>query len=352
MESIKKEYTTAGEVYVNNGRYSLVSAQSKLTWEFSSLCDVINVRITGTVYRGRVKIEFYGVKSDGDKKLLEYSFADGAEFAAEFEADPPNLAVYADVVSFELSVSPDGECAELSLGLPELAERSIGNYGETAKSLKTGVKPVPSSMLIVGNSLVFGMKMQFGMCATSAERDYYHYVTEYVKGKNPGCRFNKLYVSMFESCETLEGVKRWLDTDPNNYTGKPSSESFTPELDLITLQLGDNVNTEEKIAVFAESGDLLINRIKEQSPRARIIIIHGWYNKPRVYDLIVSLCERHGIERVFIGDLRSYDTESHTDESFALPDGTVLPISDTWRTHPGDKGMKLIAERIIENLSF
>jgi hypothetical protein len=68
--------------------------------------------------------------------------------------------------------------------------------------------------------------------------------------------------------------------------------------------------------------------------------------------MICDLCQRHGIERLFIGDLRTKENECHDAPTFIDKNGDVQPIKDTWRTHPGDVGMRKIADRIIENLGF
>ncbi len=56
-------------------------------------------------------------------------------------------------------------------------------------------------------------------------------------------------------------------------------ESFTKDLDLIFIQLTDNVNTDKKISNFADAADRFMEYIKDLAPNARIIWIHGWYNR-------------------------------------------------------------------------
>jgi len=350
MDMLDKELLEGG-IKKDGNSYAFLAEGARIVYPFSSLADTVTLRLSGEA-SGKVSLTLFGLTSGGDELLLQ-RLCLFSEFSHTLEIDPPNLAVYRGVESFMLVFSGaiGTSLRLLSLKAEELeneaSEYASGSLGSVPRSFTA-----PSSMLVSGNSLVFGMKMEHGMCATAADKDYYHYVTEYVKRKNPLAVFKKLYISMFEACEDMDAVYRWFSEDANAYTGEPSENSFTPDLDLITLQLGDNVNTEEKIATFEKSGDVLIEKIKERCPRARIILVHGWYNRPRVYDRIVALAEKYSLERIFIGDIRNTETECHNDDVFRTRDGSLLPISDRWRTHPGDLGMKRIADRIIESLGF
>ncbi|MBQ8380842.1 MAG: SGNH/GDSL hydrolase family protein [Clostridia bacterium] len=344
---LKKEILI-GRIEKRDGAYTFFDNESYISFPFSSLADEIEIKLKGKAV-GIMKARIIGMTADGSVVELEAKEL-LAEFSHSFKLDPPNLAVYRNVESFDLCISGDAGSllSDLSADIEERGCKA------KAEKMEQPLKKhhAPKSVLVAGNSLVFGMKMQYGMCATAPDKDYFHYLREYISSKNPDAIFEKLYISYFEACENMEAAYKWLNEDPNGYTGKPSFESFTPDIDLITLQLGDNVNTAEKIETFKKSGDLLINTIKERCKKARIIIIHGWYNREAVYNEIVALAQRHGLERIFIGDIRSHDTECHDEMTFRLANGEEQPISDRWRTHPGNLGMQRIAKRIIENLGL
>ena len=117
--------------------------------------------------------------------------------------------------------------------------------------------------------------------------------------------------------------------------------------------MGDNVNTDLKQKTFNEvTAELLIERIKERCPRARIIWIHGWYNYERTAEKIKELCQRWGIERVDMSGLRSKENEGHAQKTCIGADGSVCEVSPRWVTHPGDLGMQKIADKIIRKLKL
>jgi len=193
--------------------------------------------------------------------------------------------------------------------------------------------------------------MHYGMCADAPNRDYFHHVTSYISSRDPSAVFNKLYGSFFEHSESLEAFEEWYSGN-NQYTAKPSRDSFTPDTELIIIQLGDNINTDLKYETFKKSGDMLIQRIKESCPAARIIWVHGWFTRPHVYREISELCLRHEITCIDIGNTRSRESEAHEPQEYMTKDGGRGEIKDTWRTHPGNLGMKRIADAIIAALGF
>lgn len=333
-----------------------VDAQSNgyiVTDSFATTRDSVFVTFGGELISGGATVNLYGCTKGGEKELYRSDSIISGRFSLSYEYDPINLAVYREMESFffEIELLP---FTRLTIDeFSAVASTAVFDVKlEPSQSVVREKIEIPNKMLFVGNSLVFGMKMMYGMCADAPDKDYFHYVTEYVKTKNPDCVFEKLYGSYYEACESLEAFEKWYYEDANHYTHRPSSESFTDDIDIIIIQLGDNINTDAKNDTFKTSGDLFIERVKKASPNARIIWVHGWYNRQPTYDYISSLCERWGIERMDIRDLRCEENEAHTQSEYREADGTYSPIKDTWKTHPGNKGMKKIAERIIEHLAF
>ncbi len=319
---------------------------------FSTTCDNISVNASGEIFSGGAILNLYGLTSEGEKILERSDRLSSGSFSVSYEYDPVSLAVYKGMESFllELELLPLSHLTLSELLVTEVTA-SVDTVPEIRKSAVKNNRKIPSKMLFIGNSLVFGMGMAYGMCANAPDKDYFYYVSEYVKSKNPKCVFNKLYGSSYEHSESLEAFEDWYKAE-NQYTHRPAAESFTSDLDIIIIQLGDNINTDAKNDTFKISGDIFIEKIKKASPNARIIWVHGWYNREPTYSYISSLCERRGIERIDIRDLRRIENEAHTEDYFLDSNGNLTPIKDTWKTHPGNSGMKKIADRIIENLGF
>ena len=164
--------------------------------------------------------------------------------------------------------------------------------------------------------------------------------------------FFKQHGAEFEHAETMEAVDEWYYRN-DTFDGKPAMESFTPDLDVIFLQLGDNVNTDSKQALFEKtSADLLIARIKERCPKARIIWIYGWYSLARTVGTVKALCEKWGIESIDISALHTEENEGRKQKTCISPEGVVCDVDSRWISHPGDLGMKRIAEKIIAKLEL
>ena len=305
------------------------------------------VELSAKAKSGSGIIRLYGVDKSGNRSLWREDRIDG-ELSYVF--DPISLSVYSGYDSFEVALAGGDLGLELiALSVIEKKDSSTCDIKSKRSSKKHSV---PNKMLFMGNSLLLGMENSFGMCSSAPDKDYYHYVSTFVSKINPKCEFKKLHGSGYEHCESLEAFEKWWSEDENVYTKEPSMLSFTEDLDLIILQFGDNINTEAKFAAFKADKDTFIERIKKASPRARIIIVNAWYSREPVFSDIVELCEKHGIERIDIRDLRSVENEARNLVEFRSADGSMKPVKETWITHPGDLGMKAVGERIIEFLNI
>ncbi len=320
------------------------------TEEIKFLCDDVKLCAEGTVRAGEGEVRLIGITESGERKILRKDSVTVGEFSVEYQFDPISYAVYACVKTFASEISPisddfDADVSKISLSefLPERRISLKQNENNIFKRY-----PVPKKTLFIGNSLVFGMG-KYGMCSSAPDKDYFYHVTKYIKSLEPNASFEKLYGSFFEHAENMEAFENWYNTE-NLKNLAPTCNSFVEDLDLIIIQLGDNINTDLKYATFKLSGDILIKRIKERSPKARIIWVHGWYTRPHVYAEIEALCARHGIESLDIGEARSKENEAHDQPYYLGPDGTLMPTRETWLTHPGDRGMKRIAEMIVDKL--
>jgi hypothetical protein len=310
---------------------------------------------------GDVTFTLMAYDSKGAKSEI-YSCT-GATLAYSF--DPISLAVYRDSQEFRIEINAPFEFSVESLSVCEVYEEDAltteptvnivepmedgknGVYVLRPDGIKELIPTVPNKGIIMGNSLVLGMFNSFGMCASAMDKDYFYYVTTEIRKYNPDFECARLHGSGFEHSENSEMYSKWFYEDPNPGTGKPTYLSFTPDVDFIIIQITDNVNTEEKMAFFNSNIDGFIAKIKTMCPKARVIFVHGWYNYLRTNEKVAEICDKYSIERVCIRDLYTVKNQARNQPTATRPDGTVIDVPDRWITHPGDLGMKKIADRLI-----
>lgn len=325
---------------------------------FQSLEEKVELRLKGTVNsNSNLTYALYSYDSEGvEHEVYSASVvpSENGSFENSYSFDPISLAVYENAEKFRAALYSEEEVTEVEISefsfkevceVKQIAEEQRvlpGNLTMNAKDVK--------KVLFVGNSILLGMFNTYGMCASSPKKDYAYLVQQKLLEYNKDCVFYKLHGSGFEHGENMEAFEAWFSKEDNVYTGMPAKDSFTEDLDLILIQLTDNVNTDAKIDAFRQKVDIFMERIKKMCPKARIIWIHGWFNKQNTVDKLVEVCERWGLERIDISDFHVKENESYSGQISWHPETGEMTVKDTWITHPGDKGMEKIAQRIIEVL--
>ena len=345
-ESVSLTAQNDGSLHINGfGESHIITKKVSLMTDSATLC------VRGNVNCGECVVTLLGFDEGGCARELWSSGTLLSEFDIEHEFDPISYSVYAAASLFAIKISSslDSDITITSLALSE--NEAVQTSVASASTISRGAKQkAPRRSLFIGNSLIFGMG-GFGMCSSAPDKDYFYHVTSYIKSLRPDAICHKLYGSEFEHSENMDMLDKWF-REKNEHSNASPEYSFTADTELVVIQLGDNINTDLKFENFKKSGDILINTIKEKSPRARIIWVHGWYSRTHVYDEIVALTLRHNIERLDICPARSYENEAHDKDEFTALDSTVKPIKDTWRTHPGDSGMRAIADMLIDFLNI
>ncbi len=231
-----------------------------------------------------------------------------------------------------------------------VVKKKNGNYATllTADRTTVSVSTVPKKTLFIGNSLLQGLGSaekggRFGMCATDSKHDYYYYVTRAILQKNPTAKFAKLSGTAFEGSKDLDTAGRW-------YAAK--RYLFSEDLDLIIIQLGDNVNDNEKKAAFGNNIRHLLAQIKADCPKARVICVGTWYYRPTVISDYVRACKENGCDFVSIEDIFSTKTLPSAGTIVKYNDGTTLVAEGGSLSHPNNYGMELIAKRMVAQLKL
>ncbi len=235
-----------------------------------------------------------------------------------------------------IAVSPNGKKFLINVD-------DHGNIGSTPV--------IPDKVLFIGNSLLLGMDF-YGMCATSPQKDYFHYVSEAIKAKNPDAVITRARGSKFEHLEDASKFDDLWNGKDDFYDDKPFAENVTSDLDLIIVQLSENVNNELRYQTQQETMDRFISNLKKSAPKARIVWIRNWWPNPRRDEIIETACRKWRIGCFSMADLHTKDTVAHFGQQYELEDGSHKIVSDRWITHPGDAGMKAIADRLIDYLKL
>ena len=320
---------------------------------FSSLCESCTLCVRAqTDANQALTYTLVGLNQKGESFVVyQKDFAaDGAgEATILHEFDPVSLAVYQDAVAFFVRI--DGACGELTVTLTENEQIAMQLQAVKARRCRPKQnKGEIGHVLFVGNSILVGMEMQYGMCASSPEHDYAYHVTSEIRKCYPNCRFSKLYASPIEHAECEDDFETVFFKTPNELTHAPACESFTPDLDLIILQMTDNVNTEKKVETFRKTADRLLAYIKEKCPKATVVWAYGWFHKSAIFSRLLELCEAYDIEQADLRGCRCKANEAISGHRYLSADGTLKTARDTWITHPGDGGMRAIADCILTTL--
>lgn len=201
---------------------------------------------------------------------------------------------------------------------------------------------IPNKALFIGNSLLLGHGT-FGMCASNSKSDYYYYLSEYIKTRNSLATFDKLSGTTFEGATDTQTVTNWINV---NLEPKKSND-----YNLILVQLGDNVNTTEKIANFKNSCKQLLQYLRVAFPNSRICWIGAWYTNDEKQNIMSQACKETNCKFINIRDLNVTENQGNIGDIITADDGTQSIITSSGvASHPGNKGMKAIADRLIEKL--
>ena len=226
-------------------------------------------------------------------------------------------------------VSPSGKKF-----IPQISDSGVVSY----------VPVIPESILFIGNSLLRGFST-FGMSASDSSHDYYHYVTECVKETNPSLSTVKLSGTAFEEATNSGEVQNWFSSSLDS--------ELNSALDLIVVQLGDNVNTPEKRENFRTSCKDLLLHVRQNCPNSIVVWVGMWYGDADKRSIIENACSETGCTNIDISDLRRTENQSYIGATITRDDGTSFQVDSSGvASHPGNRGMRLIANRILYRLGI
>lgn len=190
-------------------------------------------------------------------------------------------------------------------------------------------------IMFVGNSITLhgilpsiGWYNEWGMAASSKETDYVHILVDKTNEVEPDSQFCICQVSAWE-CDYIRGEEK--------FESYKNAREF--EADIIVTRFIENCkyDTFDPI-VFKKELDSLL-KFLNKSGNAKIIMTTAFWKHPGD-NALIEYAKENDLPCIELGDL------GELDEMKALG----LFEHDGVANHPGDLGMKYIAERIFEEI--
>ncbi len=202
-------------------------------------------------------------------------------------------------------------------------EESIFGKGGTGKKI-----------LFLGNSITrhapsptIGWFNNWGMAASSIDKDYVHKTMQKVWEQQPETSFLVAQVSRWETEFWNEKV---ID---DNF-----AEAMEYDADIIVMRAVENMrNADIEVHDFEAGYCMLIDKMNK-SGKANIVLTSSFWSSPARDEKIKKIADERGYKYIFIGDLGSDD--KYTAKGLFEHSGVAA--------HPGDLGMQVIAERVFD----
>lgn len=197
-------------------------------------------------------------------------------------------------------------------------------------------------ILCLGNSITqhqykdsIGWKSDWGMAASSEQKDYCHVLEQLVKQYNKNSTVTPLNIAVWE---------RNLSLDKDSLLAQ-----YITGKDVVIIRLGENV--EDKVSFKTN----LIELVRYCQTKTDNVVITGcfWKDKDKEISIINAShqCHIKYIPLYWLSEL--YKDEVYPKEGDTLRDikGKLYTIKGNFiTTHPNDEGMVRIAETIFENI--
>lgn len=202
-------------------------------------------------------------------------------------------------------------------------------FGQAAKPT-TAIHVSIKRVLILGNSITFsgmdkknGWSGNWGMAASTADSDYVHRLEKNIANKRTGVTVDARNIREFELNFATYDMSK-LDTLRNP--------------DLLIMRIGENVNLKlaEDNFLFIKYYDALITRLHPKI----VIITNSFWGKP-LNNILKQYAKSKNYRFIGIDDI----SEDKSNTAFGLFE--IRGVA----AHPGDKGMRLIANRIWSSIS-
>ena len=193
----------------------------------------------------------------------------------------------------------------------------------------------------LGNSLTWIESWGRGICSTQPDNDYFGLVKAYLETKYDDVTAKRLHYGVWEQSPYRNAMFDYIDP------------YLSPDLDLVTIQLGENVaDIYRPVSNYKTDLAELVDYIRERCPSAQVIMIDDFWNDS-TSEIRRKVAEETGIEFADLTEIRGkkeYQSEAGT--VYYLPNGKTKTVTEEAAAHPGDSGMAYIADRVIEKITI
>ncbi len=216
----------------------------------------------------------------------------------------------------------------------EAAPREKGRPAELGKFRAGRILFLGNSITLHGPSAAVGWSGNWGMAASAMEKDYVHVLVRSIAeitGKRPEVMIDNIadFERHHDSFDARSALQKHLEFKP----------------DLVIVAIGENVPalaSEPSRSAFRNSLENLLKMLRANGEPTIVVRSCFWTDKTKD-EILKQACAEVGGIFVDIGELSK--DESHyarSERSFAYA-GVAA--------HPGDKGMKAIADAILKALT-
>lgn len=191
------------------------------------------------------------------------------------------------------------------------------------------------NVLFVGNSITLhgvkpeiGWYRNWGMAASAEENDYVHKTVAGLKERFGNINYAVTQLSQWEvKYDETADIMDALYKDARDF-----------KADIVIVRIGENMSSEklEKINCKPYFIDM-INYLRKDD-EVRVIVTDSFWKRDILDKTIHEVCAENGFTLCEIGDLE--DDKSNMAIGLFEHEGVAV--------HPGDKGMALIAERLLK----
>ena len=196
----------------------------------------------------------------------------------------------------------------------------------------TAYKNDTYNYLAIGNSLTLIPSWGRGICSTRPDNDYFHLIVKHLENQHGTVVAYPYNMSPWERSNDRDACLDLIDV------------YLSDKLDLVTIQLGENVTDQ---TTYEKDLEKLIAYVRQKAPKAQIIIIGDFWDKKKNVQR-QQAAQNTNCSFVDLSEImNNKDYQSNEGQECLLPDGSTIQVSHAAATHPGDNGMKYIAEEVI-----